>query len=1112
MIPMSTSPGKSRSKALWISIFAFAIFISAASMEAQQQNAKAARVWEAQLSIPTYELGPPDPNPAFASAQGRSRRPVYPYPMLDNLTGRKVDKVYRAVYLENEYLRVTVLPELGGHLYAIFDKTASRDVLYTNHVIKYGMVGIRGAWVSGGIEWNFPDGHTVTTVSPIDYTLETGPDGSASVTVGDTERIQRMQWAVTVRLYPGRNYVETAVTLHNRRPTPGRYWYWSTAAAQATDDLRFVYPMREAYPHTFWPVYSFPKEKGIDLSTYREVPNALSLFARNSKRDFFGVYYEKSDWGIVHVADHREMAGKKTWTWGTDPSGAIWVDKLTDRDGQYVEFQAGRFETQMEHEFISPHRVERYVEYWCPLQKLGGGWDEANKDSALRIEVAERRAHITFNVTSRFDDAEVTVERGDDQPFKQRLTLIPGRAASVPVDLGMKGMGKPLIVRLVSRQGQEIISYRTDLPKDGNPDFKPARRPVPDPPVSSSAEQAFLAGVAADKKSDERAARTAYQEALAKDPAFSPALIALGLSYYRSGEFDKAESQLLTALGRDMDSADAHYYLGLVLRAVGRVREAADHLLWNVRSGQREAEARYLLGEIALAAGRPNEAVEMLTPAVRYSPGIKILTVYALARRLTGDLENARSAVDRVVGFMPLDYFALHERYLVYKAAGKDDESRRSWDELWRLLSREPDSVLELVFDYMEAGQTAECRRVLEEAIRRASEAKRPVYPMIHYALGYFLEQGGDKAAAGEQYALGAKGDPALVFPHRPEELVILRSAIAANTADGRASYYLGSVLAGLNRMEEALPAFALATVTDKGNSIAWRNYALALWRVAGKREEAVQAYSRSIAAAPDDYHHYVERDALLRSMGATSQRIRLLDAAPDQVKARSAVVQALASAYVDDGRFASAIRLLEGASITSGEGETGGLSIYRRACLGLAGQYRKDGKHAEAAAQFLKATEYPRNFGVGRSSTSSHARELVAAARELEAAGNKEASASLWRRAAEEPLQSPVEPGESWSENYYYKAVALEHVGRSDDARALYRRLAGLADDQQMKLAEPAPPGGAVRFLLAGLGLKALGEQEKARAALGKALQIDPANELAKAELASLETPRQKE
>src|SRR5262245_23717846 len=311
---------------------------------AQAQPKSAARVWEAPLALPTYELGPPDPNPPLFDRARTRGRPSYPYPLLDTLTNRRVDKSYNAVFLENEYLRVTVVPELGGKLYAIYDKTAGRDVLYTNHVVKYAMVGIRGAWTSGGIEWNFPDGHTLTTVSPVDYVTRTEEDGSATVIVGDTERVQRMQWAVAIRLRPGRKFVETEVTLNNRREVPGRYWFWATAAAPATEDMRFIYPMREAYPHAFWPIFTFPTYRGVDLSRYCQVPNALSLFARNSMRDFFGVYYEKADWGIAHVADHHEVPGKKTWTWGNDDAGNIWIDKLTDKDGQYVEFQAGRFE------------------------------------------------------------------------------------------------------------------------------------------------------------------------------------------------------------------------------------------------------------------------------------------------------------------------------------------------------------------------------------------------------------------------------------------------------------------------------------------------------------------------------------------------------------------------------------------------------------------------------------------------------------------------------------------------------------------------------------------------------------------------------------------------
>src|SRR5258706_8802810 len=399
------------------------------------QGQDSPRVWETPLSIPTYELGPPNPYPALLDWQRRKWRPVYPYPFLDSLTNKRTEKTYKAVYLENEYLRVSVLPELGGHVYEIFDKVNKRDVLYSNPVVKYAMVAIRGAWVSGGIEWNFPDGHTLTTVSPIDYAMRMEPDGSAAVAVGDTERVQGMQWQVIIRLRPGQRAVETEVTLNNRREVPGRYWFWSTAGATAADDMRFVYPMREAFPHAFWPVFSFPKEKGVDLSKFSDVPNFLSLFARDSKRDFFGVYYEKSDWGIVHVADHREMPGKKTWTWGTDDNGNIWVDKLTDGAGQYVEFQAGRFETQMEHQFLAARRVERFTEYWYPLRGLGGGFSEANREGAVHVRDEAKQLRVSVNVTAPHEGAELVVEAAGGFRQTRNSNLLPGKPWSVALDL-----------------------------------------------------------------------------------------------------------------------------------------------------------------------------------------------------------------------------------------------------------------------------------------------------------------------------------------------------------------------------------------------------------------------------------------------------------------------------------------------------------------------------------------------------------------------------------------------------------------------------------------------------------------------------------------------------
>src|SRR6266545_1974784 len=576
----------------------FAILLIAlcgAAAFAQEQPRTAARVWEAPLALPTYELGPPDPNPPLFDRSRTRGRPSYPYPLLDSLTNKRVDKTYRAVFLENEYLRVTVLPELGGKLYAIYDKTAGRDTLYTNHVVKYAMVGIRGAWTSGGIEWNFPDGHTLTTVSPVDYVTRMEEDGSAAVIVGDTERVQRMQWAVAIRLRPGRKVVETEVTLNNRRETPGRYWFWATAAAPATDDMRFIYPMREAYPHAFWPVFSFPKHNGVDLSAYREVTNYLSLFARDSQRDFFGVYYEKSDWGIAHVADRHDLPGKKTWTWGTDEAGKIWIDKLTDNDGQYVEFQAGRFETQMEHEFIAPHRVERFTEYWFPLDKLGGGFNKVTKDVALRVEVTGDQARITANASAKFDDAELFIAAsGGKQIHSSRINLSPATPFAATVKLPAPMV---IVVRIRAKDGRELVHYYTNSPPDGNPDFKPATRPMPDP----------------------------------------------------------AAEHLEAALRRNRDEGDAHYYLALVRRAQNRVGEAIEQLMWCARAGYRESVARYALGEIDLASDTINSALAHLSQSAHLDPrDLKARTVLAVAERRAGRLDAAQARIDEVVREAPI--------------------------------------------------------------------------------------------------------------------------------------------------------------------------------------------------------------------------------------------------------------------------------------------------------------------------------------------------------------------------------------------------------------------------------------------------------------------------
>ncbi|MFL6428499.1 MAG: DUF5107 domain-containing protein, partial [Acidobacteriaceae bacterium] len=217
-------------------------FIFALLLVSLTTQAQSVRGWQGTITIPTYELGPPDPNPPFALV---NPHPVYPYPMLDDLTDERVPKTYRAIYLENQYLKITILPELGGHVYSVYDKLKHREMLYRNQVIKYGLVGPRGAWIAGGMEFSFPFAHTTDTVSTVSSGLHQNNDGSATAVVGAVDWVSQMYWQIAITVRPETARLEEGVTLFNATPLNHLYLFWTNTAVSASDDLQYIYPMRE---------------------------------------------------------------------------------------------------------------------------------------------------------------------------------------------------------------------------------------------------------------------------------------------------------------------------------------------------------------------------------------------------------------------------------------------------------------------------------------------------------------------------------------------------------------------------------------------------------------------------------------------------------------------------------------------------------------------------------------------------------------------------------------------------------------------------------------------------------------------------------------------------
>ncbi|MGA2631681.1 MAG: DUF5107 domain-containing protein, partial [Terriglobia bacterium] len=700
-----------------IAVFLIALCAISVPWRAARAEVKA---WEGKIDLPTYVLGEEDPYPPFPLV---THHRIYPYTMLDDLTDRREMKSYRAIYLENEFLKAIVLPEMGGRLYSLYDKVNKREVFYRNNVVKYGLVALRGAWISGGIEWNFPDGHTVVTVSPVASTLKRNADGSATVVVGDIDRVTGMHWEVALTLRSGEARLRQDVTLFNSTPITNPYWFWATTAVPATDDMQFIYPMREAYPHVKGVVWPYPMHDGTDWSWYKNVREPTSLFGRQVHRNFFGAYYHNSDYGVAHVADFREVPGKKTWTWGVAGDGLIWTNLLTDNDGAYNEIQAGRYETQLNYEFTPPRRVEQFTEYWYPVRGLGDGWVEATEQLALNVRILpasqdkKPRVEIAVSPTVAIAAPSVRLLLGARTLREFSLQgLSPLKATTVSAEVDdLERARKELIVE-VNASGRQLARWSAAEPIDGNPDFVPAAGKAALAPKSRqemTVEELFLAGVEQEKDGQEDAAAETYGQVLERDPGYVPALLKRAWRSYRAADFAEAEGYIARALARNNSDPAIHYAAGVVYRAAQRWGLAQDALWAAIHYGGPPAPAYAQLGEIAIHQKQFDEAAALLRTSLSFNPDdALVMADLAVALRLAGKRGEAAKVANQALEKMPLLPFAREENARLAPEAAPGGGPWR------KALGADVQNYLEVAAWYRRLDDGVSLRSVLQSALR----------------------------------------------------------------------------------------------------------------------------------------------------------------------------------------------------------------------------------------------------------------------------------------------------------------------------------------------------------------------------------------------------------
>jgi len=373
------------------------------------------------LRLPMYRFNE-DPFPPLQRT-GTAR--VYPYPMQDDVTDELTEREFTAVILDNGLLRVTVLPEFGGHIHSVRDLKNDREVFYRNEPLKFGLIALRGAWYSGGLEFNFPQvGHTVTTNDPLPWHLTENPDGSVTLSVGTIERLTRMAWTASVTLRPNDWRLHTRIWLFNRTPFWHRIYFWTNVAVPARNDFRFLLPCTQVF--SWWwgarGIANFPIQDGTDLSRYTTHKRPTDLFAKDLRADWFGCYYEELDYGVLHHANRFEVHGRKLWTWGTADDGRVWTNLLCDEGKPYCEIQSGRFVHQGVHRLMPPRAVETWSEAWFPVWGLGGVLHASDK-IAVNAQRSGSQLRLKFFALVPMDDATVTVRQGEKVLERTQVNL-----------------------------------------------------------------------------------------------------------------------------------------------------------------------------------------------------------------------------------------------------------------------------------------------------------------------------------------------------------------------------------------------------------------------------------------------------------------------------------------------------------------------------------------------------------------------------------------------------------------------------------------------------------------------------------------------------------------
>jgi tetratricopeptide (TPR) repeat protein len=1003
------------------------------------------KAWPEKVKIPTYKIAAPDKNPMFLEKrvyQGSSGA-VYPHPVIDRVFDEKEDKEYTALFLENRYLKIMVLPEIGGRVQMALDKTNGYHFVYYNRVIKPALVGLAGPWISGGIEFNWPQHHRPSTFDPLDWSIQEHPDGSKTIWCAEIENMFHTKGMHGFTLYPDRAFLEIKVQLYNRTAEPQSFLWWANPAVSVHDEYQSVFPpdVHAVMDHGKRDVSSFPiatgtyykvnYAPGTDISRYKNIPVPTSYMAYHSDFDFIGDYDERAEAGMLHVANHHVVPGKKQWTWGNGEFGQAWDRQLTDEDGPYIELMCGAYtDNQPDFSWIQPGEEKSFTQVFMPYKKIGPACN-ANQHAALHLEVADNAAHFGVYVSSARTVTVRLVCRGQALYTKQ--------AALSPEDVLLERAAlpagtKPQDVTLSVWAEDTVLLDYTPLP-DEKPVIPSAATPARPPEEIESVEELFLNGLHLEQyRHATYVPEPYYLEALRRDPGDSRCNNAMGLLLYRRGKFAEAEDyfrkaiQRLTLRNPNPYDGEAFYNLGLALKMQGRFTEAFNAFHKAVWNAAWQDAAYFELARLSSRGGNFAQALDYVERSLsRNGRHHQARHLKIALLRHSGQADSARRESTLSLEFDPLEYGALWERLLL--------DGDPAFEHI-AYSSRIP--CVELALDYAHAGLYADAMQLLEQpAIQE---------PLAAYTLGWVLNLSGQKQAAESMFRHAASLPGDYCFPNRLEDTLILEAAQRINPQDARAPYYLGNFWYAHRRYDEAISSWERARQLDPTFATVQRNLGLAYFNKRSDPLSALACFEKAFVLNPADARVFFELDQLYQRLNhPPAERLNKLQQHLDLVEQRDDLTIEYISLLNLSGRPDEAYQNLMQRNFHPWEGGEGKVTgQYVTSLVEKARALLAAGEARSAIDLLMQAQSYPPNLGEGKLYGAQENNIFYYLGRAYEVLGEAN-QAREWFERASTGLSEPASAlyyNDQPPDMIFYQGLARLKLGRTEEARAIFRKL----------------------------------------------------------------------